>query len=150
MSDPAVAVQRQQVRQQGLIAGLITLPFRLFGVLAGSLVLCIAIECIGMHFFWPEQGWRHAQGMLNYELSQVSEHFTQSVLVQEPGRSALQLVEWAYQGLFEPPRFLRRLLRLRRWSHHEEVTEVFTRGHRARSAHGVRCQGPVPIAVGGH
>ncbi len=34
---------------------LITLPFRLFGVLAGSLVLCIAIECIGMHFFWPEQ-----------------------------------------------------------------------------------------------
>ena len=67
MSDPAVAVQRQQVRQQGLIAGLITLPFRLFGVLAGSLVLCIAIECIGMHFFWPEQGWRHAQGMLNYE-----------------------------------------------------------------------------------
>jgi hypothetical protein len=77
MSDPAVAVQRQQVRQQGLIAGLITLPFRLFGVLCGSLLLCIVIECIGMHFFWPEQGWRHAQGMLNYELSQVSEHFTQ-------------------------------------------------------------------------
>ena len=100
MSDPAVAVQRQQVRQQGLIAGLITLPFRLFGVLVGSLMLCILIECIGMHFFWPEQGWRHAQGMLNYELSQVSEHFTQSVLVQEPGRSARLLVEWAYQGLF--------------------------------------------------
>ena len=38
MSDPAVAVQRQQVRQQGLIAGLITLPFRLFGVLALSLI----------------------------------------------------------------------------------------------------------------
>ena len=100
MSDPAVAVQRQQVRQQGLIAGLVTLPFRLFGVLCGSLLLCIVIECIGMHFFWPEQGWRHAQGMLNYELSQVSEHFTRSVLVQEPGRSARQLVEWAYQGLF--------------------------------------------------
>ncbi|HJO36924.1 MAG TPA: TIGR03747 family integrating conjugative element membrane protein, partial [Gammaproteobacteria bacterium] len=26
MSDPAVAAQRQQQRQQGLIAGLITLP----------------------------------------------------------------------------------------------------------------------------
>ncbi len=100
MSDPAVAVQRQQVRQQGLIAGLVTLPFRLFGVLAGSLLLCILIECLGMHFLWPEQGWRHAQGMLNHELSQVSEHFTQSVLVQEPGRSARQLVECAYQGLF--------------------------------------------------
>ena len=45
---PAVAVQRQQVRQQGLIAGLVTLPFRLFGVLCGSLLLCIVIECIGI------------------------------------------------------------------------------------------------------
>ena len=71
MSDPAVAAQRQQVRQQGLIAGLVTLPFRLFGVLCGSLLLCIVIECIGMHFFWPDEGWRHARGMLNYELSQV-------------------------------------------------------------------------------
>ena len=59
---PAVAAQRQQVRQQGLIAGLVTLPFRLFGVLCGSLLLCIVIECIGMHFFWPDEGWRHARG----------------------------------------------------------------------------------------
>jgi integrating conjugative element membrane protein (TIGR03747 family) len=97
MSDPAVAVQRQQVRQQGLIAGLVTLPFRFFGVLCGSLLLCIVIECIGMHFFWPEQGWRHAQGMLRLRAgSQVSENFTRSVLVQEPGRSAHRLIE---QGL---------------------------------------------------
>ena len=100
MSDPAVAAQRQQQRQQGLIAGLVTLPFRFFGVLCGALLLCILIECVGMHFFWPEQGWRHAQGMLHYELDQLSTHFTRSALVQEPGRSALQLVEWAYQGLF--------------------------------------------------
>jgi len=100
MSDPAVAAQRQQQRQQGLIAGLVTLPFRLFGVLCGSLLLCILIECIGMHFFWPGEGWRHAQGMLNHELAQVSEHFTRSALVQEPGRSARQLVEQAYDWLF--------------------------------------------------
>jgi integrating conjugative element membrane protein (TIGR03747 family) len=92
MSDPAVAAQRQQVRQQGLIAGLVTLPFRFFGVLCGSLFLCIMIECVGMHFFWPEEGWHHAQTMLNHELALVSESFTRSVLVQEPGRSARQLV----------------------------------------------------------
>ena len=51
----------------GLIAGLVTLPFRFFGVLCGALLLCILIECVGMHFFWPDQGWRHAQGMLHYE-----------------------------------------------------------------------------------
>lgn len=74
MSDPAVAAQRQQQRQQGLIAGLVTLPFRFFGVL----LLCILIECVGMHFFWPDQGWRHAQGMLHYELDQLSTLFSNS------------------------------------------------------------------------
>ena len=49
----------------------------------------------------------------------------------------------------EAPRLLRRLLRLREWSHHEEVTEVFPRSCRARLAHGFRRQGPVPVAVGG-
>lgn len=100
MNDPAVAAQRQQVRQQGLIAGLVTLPFRFLGVLCGSLLLCILIECIGLHFWWPEEGWRHAQGMLSYELAQVSEHFTRSVFVQEPGRSARWLIERAYDWLF--------------------------------------------------
>lgn len=100
MSDPAATVQRQQNRQQGLIASIITLPFRLFGVLCGSLLLCIVIECVGMHLFWPEQGWRHAQGMLDYELAQLSGHFTRSALVQEPGRTAHWLVEQAYEWIF--------------------------------------------------
>lgn len=100
MSDPAVAVQRQQQQQQGLLAGIVTLPFRLIGVLCGSLLLCIVIECVGMHFFWPGQGWHHAQDMLRYELAQVSENFTRSVFVQEPGRTARWLIERAYDWLF--------------------------------------------------
>ncbi|RWT23352.1 TIGR03747 family integrating conjugative element membrane protein [Raoultella planticola] len=100
MSDPAATAQRQQNRQQGLIAGIITLPFRFFGVLCGSLLLCIVIECVGMHLFWPEQGWRHAEGMLDYELAQFSGHFTRSALIQEPGRTAHWLVEQAYEWTF--------------------------------------------------
>ncbi|MGQ0697500.1 MAG: TIGR03747 family integrating conjugative element membrane protein [Panacagrimonas sp.] len=100
MSDPAVATQRQQQQQQGLIASLITLPFRFFGVLCGSLLLCIVIECVGMHIFWPEQGWHHARGMLHYELDQLSDHFTRSALVQEPGRTAHRIVERGYDWLF--------------------------------------------------
>ncbi|HCE5828582.1 TPA: TIGR03747 family integrating conjugative element membrane protein [Pseudomonas aeruginosa] len=100
MSDPAATAQRQQNRQQGLIASIITMPFRLFGVLCGSLLLCIVIECVGMHLFWPDQGWRHAQGMLDYELGQLSGHFTRSALVQEPGRTAHWLVEQAYEWIF--------------------------------------------------
>ncbi|AZF53199.1 putative membrane protein [Pseudomonas sp. R4-34-07] len=79
--------------------GLITLPLRFIGVLLGSLLLCLVIELVGMHLFWPEQGWRHAQGMMNFELQQLSSQFTRSVVVQEPGRSAYRLVTWLHQTL---------------------------------------------------
>lgn len=100
MSDPAVAAQRAQQRQQGAVAGLVTLPFRFCGVLCGSLLLCIVIECVGMHFFWPQEGWHHAQVMLNHELDQFPASFTRSLLVQEPGRTAHALVGHAYDWLF--------------------------------------------------
>lgn len=100
MTDPATVAQRQQQRQQGLLAGLITLPFRFVGVLLGSLFLCIVIECVALHAIWPEQGWHHAQGMLTFELDQLSENFTRSVLVQEPGRTAHWLIDHAYDWLF--------------------------------------------------
>lgn len=100
MSDPATVAQRQQARQQGLISGLITLPLRLFGVLCGSLLLSILIECIGMHWFWPQESWHHAQGMLVYELDQLSSHFKQSLVVEEPTRTAHHWVSLAYDQLF--------------------------------------------------
>jgi integrating conjugative element membrane protein (TIGR03747 family) len=100
VNDPAVAAQRAQQRQQGAIASLVTLPFRFFGVLCGSLLLCIVIECIGMHFFWPQESWHHAQAMFNHELDQFSANFTRSALVQEPGRTANAIVEHAYDWLF--------------------------------------------------
>lgn len=100
MKDPAVAAQRQQAQQQSALVSLITLPFRFIAVLGGSLLLCVLIECVGLHLFWPEQGWRHAQGMLTYELDQLPRNLTRSVLVQEPGRTAQQIVGLAYEGLF--------------------------------------------------
>jgi integrating conjugative element membrane protein (TIGR03747 family) len=106
MSDPSSTAQRQQQQQMSLAASLVLLPFHLFGVLCGSLLLSIVIECVGLHFFWPEQGWQHARNMLHYELGQFAEHFTQSMLVQEPGRSARELVEHAYDGLFVRSGFL--------------------------------------------
>lgn len=100
MSDAADTAQREQVKQQGLLAGIITLPFRFFGVLCGSLLLSILIECVGLHFLWPEQGWHHAQAMLNSELGQFSESFTRSALVQEPGRTVQIVVLHAYDWMF--------------------------------------------------
>lgn len=100
MKEPVATAQQQQARERGLIANLVTLPWRLFGVLCASLLLSIVIECAGMHLLWPDQGWRHAQGMLEYELDQLSTHFTRSAVVQEPGRTARWLVEGAYEWIF--------------------------------------------------
>ncbi len=100
MKDPIATTQREQSRQQGFLASIVTLPLRMFGVLIGSLLLSILIECVGMHLFWPEQGWRHAQDMLDYELSHISSHFSRSAVVQEPGRTAHQLVEGTYEWIF--------------------------------------------------
>lgn len=100
MTDPVATTERQQSRGQGLIASIITFPFRLAGVLIGSLLLAIVIECVGMHVFWSEQRWRHSQSMFEYELDQISVQFTESVVVQEPGRAAHSLVETGYHWIF--------------------------------------------------
>ncbi|GAD20421.1 DUF4400 domain-containing protein [Acidovorax sp. MR-S7] len=100
MSDAASTAQREQNRRQGLIVGTITLPFRLLGVLVGSLLFSILMECIGMHLFWKDQGWQHSQQMLQYELGHLSNHFTRSVVVQEPGRTAHALVDTGYEWVY--------------------------------------------------
>ncbi|WP_434533544.1 DUF4400 domain-containing protein [Dickeya chrysanthemi] len=98
MSDPAAAAQHQQTRRQSLLASVITLPFRLLGVLIGSLLISIIVECAGMNLFWKDQGWRHSQAMLQYELGHLSNNFTRSAIVQEPGRTAHQIVDKSRQG----------------------------------------------------
>lgn len=100
MRDPAASAQRQQAQQRGLIIHLVTLPLRMLSVLLGSLLLSIIIECVGMHLFWSEQGWRHAQDMLSYEMNHLSSHFVRSAVVQEPGRTTRQLVESAHEWVF--------------------------------------------------
>lgn len=100
MSDPAATAQHQQTRRQSLLASVITLPFRLVGVLIGSLLISIIVECAGMHLFWKDQGWQHSQAMLQYELGHLSNNFTRSAIMQEPGRTAHQIVDTGYEWIF--------------------------------------------------
>jgi len=97
MSDPAAVAERQQRRQQGWIAGLIGLPFRLFGMLCGSLVLAILLEWIGMLFIWSDQGSHHAEQMLSYELDQLSSDFRRSIVMDAPVQTARRLIEWTHE-----------------------------------------------------
>ncbi|MEQ9745440.1 TIGR03747 family integrating conjugative element membrane protein [Pectobacterium actinidiae] len=109
MSDPAATAQHQQTHRKSLLASVITLPFRLVGVLIGSLLISIIVECAGMHLFWKDQGWQHSQAMLQYELGHLSNNFTRSVIVQEPGRTAHQLIDTGYEWMFIKTGLLERM-----------------------------------------
>lgn len=100
MSDAPATAQKQQAQRHSLIVRIITLPLRLLGVLIGALLVSIVIECAGMHLFWKEEGWRHSQSMLQYELSHLSSQFTRSAIIQEPGRTAHQLADTGYYWIF--------------------------------------------------
>src|SRR5689334_5177883 len=98
MVDSASITHPAPARPPTLMGLLVALPFQLFGMLCGALLLCIVIECIGTHFLWPEQGWHHAQSMLDYELTQLSDEFKSSLVLSDPSSSAHQWVARAYQA----------------------------------------------------
>lgn len=100
MPDPAAVAQRQQARSQGLILGILTLPLRLLGVLCGSLLLSIVIECLGVLAIWPEQSWHHAQRMLEYEVDHLSVRFIQSIVLSDPVKTTDNLIVHAYDRIF--------------------------------------------------
>ncbi|WP_038797639.1 TIGR03747 family integrating conjugative element membrane protein, partial [Burkholderia pseudomallei] len=100
MTDPATTAQRQQAQQQGLIAQIITLPFRFLGLLIGSLFLAVLIEWAGMLMLWPDQGWHHAQTMLHHEADQLAADFFDSLLVHEPAHTAQIWLDAAYRLIF--------------------------------------------------
>jgi integrating conjugative element membrane protein (TIGR03747 family) len=93
MNAPANATARQETRQLSLFARIVTLPFQLFGLLCAMLFLCILLEWFCMFFFWPGEGWHHAEEMLTRELDQLSEDFRRGILLSEPGTRAREAVD---------------------------------------------------------
>lgn len=91
------AAQPPEARPSTGLAGIITFPFHLFGVLCGSLLLAILVEWIGMHFFWPQARCCHAEQMLTHELGQLSSSFRQSLLVAHPTLAAQRLLAWMHE-----------------------------------------------------
>jgi integrating conjugative element membrane protein (TIGR03747 family) len=100
MPDTSQVNRVAPVRPPTLFGLLVALPFQVFGMLCGALLLSMLIECIGIHFFWPHESWHHAQGMLDYELLQLSEEFKNSLLLSNPGATAQRWVAYAYDKLF--------------------------------------------------
>ncbi|WP_339420343.1 TIGR03747 family integrating conjugative element membrane protein [Pseudomonas sp. RL_105y_Pfl1_103] len=89
----------QPTQHPGLIVSAIGLVLRVIGLLIASLLFSILIEFAGLLLLWGDQGWRHGQAMLNSELGWLSEHFKASLILQQPGRTIVQWLDFLNQWL---------------------------------------------------
>lgn len=89
----------QPIQRPGLIISVISLVLRIIGLLIASLFISILIEFAGLLLFWGDQGWRHSQAMLRSELVWLSEHFKSSLILQQPGQTNGQWLEFLIQWL---------------------------------------------------
>ncbi|MGF6318086.1 TIGR03747 family integrating conjugative element membrane protein [Pseudomonas frederiksbergensis] len=89
----------QPIQHPGLIVSTIRLMLRIIGLLIASLLFSILIEFAGLLLFWGDQGWRHSQAMLTSELGWLSEHFKSSLLIQQPGATIVQWLDFLNQWL---------------------------------------------------
>ncbi|MCT8962833.1 TIGR03747 family integrating conjugative element membrane protein [Pseudomonas veronii] len=89
----------QPIQHPGLIISAISLVLRIIGLLIASLLFSILIEFAGLLLFWGDQGWRHSQAMLSSELGWLSEHFKSSLILQQPGQTIVQWLDFLNQWL---------------------------------------------------
>ncbi|VVO00355.1 hypothetical protein PS708_02602 [Pseudomonas fluorescens] len=89
----------QPIQRPGLFSSAISLVLRIIGLLIASLLVSILIEFAGLLLFWGDQGWRHSQAMLTSELGWLSEYFKASLLIQQPGKTIVQWLDFLNQWL---------------------------------------------------
>ncbi|WP_323985712.1 TIGR03747 family integrating conjugative element membrane protein [Pseudomonas canadensis] len=99
MATSAQNTPPQPIQRPGLIISMIGLILRIIGLLIASLLFSILIEWAGLLFFWGDQGWRHSEAMLTNELRWLSEHIRYSLIVQQPGQTIVQILDFLRQWL---------------------------------------------------
>lgn len=99
MTTPAQNRPPQPIQRPGLIVSAISLVLRIIGLLIISLLFSILIEFAGLMLFWGDQGWRHSQAMLTNELGWLSDHFKSSLIIQQPGQTIVQVLDFLNQWL---------------------------------------------------
>lgn len=68
----------------------------LFATLFFSIMMSIIIELVGITFFWPEEGDKHSEDMLNTEFGYLSQDFVNSFIISEPVQYTESLVTDVY------------------------------------------------------
>lgn len=99
MAARAPVVQRQLCRPS-LITRIFGGGFRLLSMLVLALCFSIVLEWLGMSFWWPDQGVRHSERMLEQEFKYLNSDLTSSLMVVAPAELA-QGAAARFEGLLE-------------------------------------------------
>lgn len=86
-----------QPRQAKAKTGFRGLIGTLFATLFFSLVMSVVIELIGITFFWPDEGDKHSELMLNIEFGYLSKDFVDSFILSDPVQYTETLVKDTYE-----------------------------------------------------
>lgn len=69
MSDTRTIVKEPPQSKKGLFGSTVEMFFKMFGLLIFSLFVSIIIEWVGMYFYYPDAGYRHAEMLMQKEMS---------------------------------------------------------------------------------
>jgi integrating conjugative element membrane protein (TIGR03747 family) len=99
MATSAQKTSPQPIQRPGMVISAISTVLRIISLLIASLLFSILIEFVGLLLFWGDQGWRHSEAMLSSELAWLSEHFKSSLILQQPGQTIIQVLDFLNQWL---------------------------------------------------
>ncbi|WP_409488512.1 TIGR03747 family integrating conjugative element membrane protein [Pseudomonas promysalinigenes] len=116
-------------RRPGLIFGTLELCLRLLGLLFASLIFSIVLELMGMLWFWPEQGWHHSHVMWLSELGWLSDHFKNSLLVEEPAQATAKVLQHLKEWVVVRSGWAQSDTQLKLLSHEVSVQGQFAQGY---------------------
>lgn len=100
VAEAAADPRRREVRQ-GLISSFLTTVAQGIKWLLLSLVFSVIIECVGMVFWWPDEGLDHSRNMLAAEIGYLQADFGRSLVSSNPARFTKTVADRAYYVLFE-------------------------------------------------
>jgi integrating conjugative element membrane protein (TIGR03747 family) len=97
----------QRPPPKGFVAAMVGRVGKAIRWLLFSLLFSIAVECLGMVFWWPEAGLDHSRQMLAQEIEYLDQDFRQSVLSSDPSTFARTIADRSHYYLFERTGVLR-------------------------------------------
>jgi integrating conjugative element membrane protein (TIGR03747 family) len=87
MAEPKAHAPRRE-EPPGLLAGTFAFAMKLVHGLLAALLLALIVECVGMAWWWPEEGTAHSRRLLDEESKYLGATFRRHLFVHEPPRFA--------------------------------------------------------------